>query len=69
MGLAQVFAQCQGRNCQAQSRTVQTETGFNSAGAPGDGHSLGLLGCEQPLGAAHEALEGFLETSTQTSLM
>lgn len=26
-----------------------------------------LLGSEQPLGADHEALEGFLETSTQTS--
>lgn len=39
MGLTQVFTQCQGEKCQAQSCI-----GFNSGGPLGDGHSLGLLG-------------------------
>lgn len=67
MGLAQVFTRCQGDKCQAQSCIVQFETSFNPGvlwvmGIPW-GLWVGLLGCEQPLGADHQALEGFLETT------
>lgn len=44
MGLTQVFTLCQGGKCQAQSCIVTIDTGFNSRGPLGDGHSLGLLG-------------------------
>lgn len=67
MGLAQVFTPCQGDKCQAQPCVVQTETGFNSAGPQVMGTPWGSLGGstggEQPLGADHQALEGFLQTS------